>query len=224
MTNISNSHMPPREKMLTDGVDSLNTTELISILIDRGPNGKSAVTVADELLTFAGNNLQNLGQMHPVGMTLIPGIGLARATVLSAAMELGRRRSASERTYVRRISTSKHVFDIFTDRLSDLNHEEFWILLLKRSNDVLVELKISSGGLSGTVADPKIIFGKALALRASAMVLIHNHPSGNNTPSQSDITLTDNLKEAGKFLDLPILDHIIVAGNRYYSFADSGRL
>jgi DNA repair protein RadC len=87
-----------------------------------------------------------------------------------------------------------------------------------------VELKISSGGLSGTVADPKIIFGKALALRASAMVLVHNHPSGNNTPSQSDINLTQNLKEAGKFLDLPILDHIIVAGNRYYSFADSGRL
>jgi DNA repair protein RadC len=123
-----------------------------------------------------------------------------------------------------RVSTSKHVFDIFTDRLSDLTHEEFWVLLLKRSNDVLVELKISSGGLSGTVADPKIIFGKALALRASSMVLIHNHPSGNNTPSQSDINLTDNLKEAGKFLDLPILDHIIVAGNRYYSFADSGRL
>jgi len=216
--------MPPREKMLTDGVDSLNTTELISILIGNGPNGKMAVTVADELLTFAGNNLQNLGQMHPEGMTLIPGIGLARATVLSAAMELGRRRAASERTYVQRISTSKQVFDIFTDRLSDLTHEEFWVLLLKRSNDVLVELKISSGGLSGTVADPKIIFGKALALRASSMVLIHNHPSGNNTPSQSDINLTDNLKEAGKFLDLPILDHIIVAGNRYYSFADSGRL
>ena len=224
MTNISNSHTPPKEKMLTDGVDSLNTAELISILIGRGPNGKSAVKVAGELLSFAGDNLYNLGQMPPEGMTLIPGIGLARASVLSAAMELGRRRSASERSHVRRISTSKQVFDIFTDRLSDLNHEEFWVLLLKRSNDVLVELKISSGGLSGTVADPKIIFGKALVLRASAMVLVHNHPSGNNTPSQSDINLTQNLKEAGKFLDLPILDHIIVAGNRYYSFADSGRL
>lgn len=180
--------------------------------------------MADDLLTFTGNNSQNLGQMHPECMTVISGIGLARATVIYASIELGRRRDESERTFVMRVSTSKHVFDIFTDRLSDLTHEEFWVLLLKRSNDVLVKLKISSGGLSGTVADPKIIFLKSLALRASSMVLIHNHPSGNNIPSQSDINLTDNLKEAGKFLDLPILDHIIVAGNRYYSFADSGRL
>ncbi|MEZ7877504.1 MAG: JAB domain-containing protein, partial [Flavobacteriales bacterium] len=108
------------------------------------------------------------------------------------------------------------------DRLSDLPHEEFWILLLRRSNHVLAEIKISSGGLAGTVADPKIIFGRALALRAAAIVLIHNHPSGNPKPSTSDKSLTNNMREAGKFLDLPVLDHIIVAGKQYVSFADEG--
>ena len=103
-----------------------------------------------------------------------------------------------------------------------MGHEEFHVLLLKRSNDVLAELKISSGGLTGTVADPKIIFGKSLALGAAAIVLVHNHPSGNSKPSQSDINLTNNLVKAGKFLDLPVLDHIIIAGKSYISFTDSG--
>jgi DNA repair protein RadC len=120
------------------------------------------------------------------------------------------------------IVSSRDVFLRFVDRLSDLPHEEFWILLLRRSNHVLAEIKISSGGLAGTVADPKIIFGRALALRAAAIVLIHNHPSGNPKPSSSDKSLTNNMREAGKFLDLPVLDHIIVAGKQYVSFADEG--
>jgi DNA repair protein RadC len=137
-------------------------------------------------------------------------------------MEIGRRRMASMRPVTVQIVSSRDVFLRFVDRLSDLPHEEFWILLLRRSNHVLAEIKISSGGLAGTVADPKIIFGRALALRAAAIVLIHNHPSGNPKPSTSDKSLTNNMREAGKFLDLPVLDHIIVAGKQYVSFADEG--
>ena len=137
-------------------------------------------------------------------------------------MEIGRRRMASIRPKTIQIVSSRDVFLRFVDRLSDLRHEEFWILLLRRSNHVLAEIKISSGGLTGTVADPKIIFGRALALRAAAMVLIHNHPSGNPKPSSSDKSLTNNLRQAGNFLDLPVLDHIIVAGKQYVSFADEG--
>ena len=121
-----------------------------------------------------------------------------------------------------RITSSRTVFNRYVDRLSDLCHEEFHVLLLKRSNDVLAELKISNGGFSGTVADPKLIFANSLSLVAAAIVLIHNHPSGNTKPSQCDINLTKKLLEAGKFLDLPVLDHIIIVGKNFSSFSDSG--
>jgi DNA repair protein RadC len=119
---------------------------------------------------------------------------------------------------------SQDVFGRFQSRLSDLQHEEFWIMLLKRSNDVLAEVCISKGGLTGTVVDPKSVFGRALAMRAAAMVLVHNHPSGNPRPSASDRELTRSLCRAGLLLDLPILDHVIVAGDGYVSFADEGWL
>ena len=214
----------PRERMLLQGVKSLNDAELLAILIGNGPTGKTAHDVALDLLDLAGDDLFELGKLLPEGYASVNGIGRARASVLSAAMEIGRRRMSLERPKTTKIATSKDVYLKFVDRLSDLPHEEFWILLLRRSNHILAEIKISSGGLTGTVADPKIIFGRALALRAAAMVLIHNHPSGNPKPSHSDITLTNNLIEAGKFLDLPVLDHIIVAGRQYVSFADEGLL
>jgi len=116
------------------------------------------------------------------------------------------------------------VYNRLSSTLGDLMHEEFWVLYLKRSNEVIAQIRISSGGLTGTVANPKIIFSKALTLNAAAMILVHNHPSGNNRPSTSDINLTNNLRDAGKFLDLPILDHIIIAGKTYFSFADSVRI
>ena len=178
--------------------------------------------LADELLAMTNHDLQTLGKLSPEGYAQIPGIGRARATVLSAAMELGRRRTALNRITKSRISSSCDVYNRYVDRLSDLGHEEFHVLLLKRSNEVLAELKISIGGLTGTVADPKIIFSIALALDAAAMILIHNHPSGNPKPSTSDINLTNNLVKAGKFLDLPVLDHVIIAGKSFTSLSDSG--
>ena len=205
-----------------DGVSSLNDTELLAILIGSGLPGRSAETVASELLEMTDHDLQTLGKLTPEGYAQIQGIGKARSILISAAMEFGRRRPAMNRITRNRITSSRNVYNRYVDRLCDLGHEEFHVLLLKRSNDVLAELKISSGGLTGTVADPKIIFGKSLALGAAAIVLVHNHPSGNSKPSQSDINLTNNLVKAGKFLDLPVLDHIIIAGKSDSSFTDSG--
>ena len=214
--------LSPRDRMLIQGAGALKDSELLAILIGSGPTGKTAHDVAIDLLGLAGDNLHELGKLLPEGYASISGIGSARASILTAAMEIGRRRMASMRPVTVQIVSSRDVFLRFVDRLSDLPHEEFWILLLRRSNHVLAEIKISSGGLAGTVADPKIIFGRALALRAAAIVLIHNHPSGNPKPSTSDKSLTNNMREAGKFLDLPVLDHIIVAGKQYVSFADEG--
>ena len=214
--------LSPRDRMLIQGAGALKDSELVAILIGSGPSGKTAHDVAIDLLGLAGDNLHELGKLLPEGYASISGIGSARASILTAAMEIGRRRMASMRPVTIQIVSSRDVFLRFVDRLSDLPHEEFWILLLRRSNHVLAEIKISSGGLAGTVADPKIIFGRALALRAAAIVLIHNHPSGNPIPSSSDKSLTNNMREAGKFLDLPVLDHIIVAGKQYVSFADEG--
>ena len=214
--------LSPRDRMLIQGAGALKDSELVAILIGSGPSGKTAHDVAIDLLGLAGDNLHELGKLLPEGYASISGIGSARASILTAAMEIGRRRMASMRPVTVQIVSSRDVFLRFVDRLSDLPHEEFWILLLRRSNHVLAEIKISSGGLAGTVADPKIIFGRALALRAAAIVLIHNHPSGNPIPSSSDKSLTNNMREAGKFLDLPVLDHIIVAGKQYVSFADQG--
>ena len=214
--------LSPRDRMLIQGAGALKDSELLAILIGSGPSGKTAHDVAIDLLGLSGDNLHELGKLLPEGYASISGIGSARASILTAAMEIGRRRMASMRPVTVQIVSSRDVFLRFVDRLSDLPHEEFWILLLRRSNHVLAEIKISSGGLAGTVADPKIIFGRALALRAAAIVLIHNHPSGNPIPSTSDKSLTNNMREAGKFLDLPVLDHIIVAGKQYVSFADEG--
>ena len=208
--------------MLIQGADALKDSELLAILIGNGPSGKTAHDVAIDLLDLAGDNLYELGKLLPEGYASISGIGYVRASIITAAMKIGRRRMASMRPVTIQIVSSRDVFLRFVDRLSDLPHEEFWILLLRRSNHVLAEIKISSGGVSGTVADPKIIFGRALALRASAIVLIHNHPSGNPKPSSTDKSLTNNMREAGIFLDLPVLDHIIVAGKQYVSFADEG--
>lgn len=208
--------------MKMEGVSALNDTELFAILIGSGQRGRSAEMIAGDLLAMMDNDLQTLGKLTTEGFSQIPGIGKARASIISAAMELGRRRTAMKRILKNRISSSRDVYNRYVHRLSDLGHEEFHVLHLKRSNEVLAELKTSKGGLTGTVADPKIIFSKALALGAAALVLIHNHPSGNPKPSQSDINLTKNLVEAGKFLDLPVLDHIIIAGKSFSSFTDSG--
>lgn len=220
----------PRERLLAYGPASLSDDDLLSILLNSGMKGKPVRAIARELLTLCGGNLDELGRFPPTAFATIEGIGMVKAVSLSAAMELGRRRhayrtdSAHQDGFKQAIQCAQDVHLRFRERLADLGHEEFWMLALRRSNVVMSELMISKGGLSGTIADPKIIFGKALALRAAAIVVVHNHPSGNPRPSAADRRLTENLKRAGAVLDLPVLDHVIVAREQYFSFADDGAL
>jgi DNA repair protein RadC len=216
----------PREKMLLEGAQSLSNLELLSILIGSGVRGRPVHIVAQALLDAAQGDLSELSRMPPEGYALVDGIGTVKAVQIAAALELGRRRQVNSSLRQRKviIRSSKDVYDRFALKLADLAHEEFWLLLLRRSNAVMSEVMISRGGLTGTVADPKVIFSKALAMRAAGIVAIHNHPSGSSNPSRADRELTKNLQWAGKMLDCPLLDHLIVAGDDYFSFADAGEL
>ncbi len=214
----------PREKLLLKGTSSLSDAELIAILIGSGTPSLSAVDVAKKVLQSVENNLNGLARLSVKDLMKAKGIGEAKAIAIIAALELGRRRKELEPEQKPKITTSKDAFEMLKGDLMDLPHEEFWVLLLNRANRVYKKKRVSEGGVSGTVADPKIIFKMALEELASGVIVAHNHPSGNLTASQSDIDLTRKLKEAGKFLEIQLLDHLIIAGQKYYSFADEGLL
>jgi DNA repair protein RadC len=214
----------PREKLLLKGTAALSDAELIAILLGTGTASMSAVDVAKSMLQQAGNNLDDLARFTVKDLMKIKGIGEAKAIAIVSALELGRRRKDSGATDRPKIAVSKDAFDLLKGDLMDIPHEEFWVLLLNRANRVIKKHKISLGGVHGTVADPKIIFKTALEELASGIIVAHNHPSGNLTPSQQDIDLTRKLKEAGRLLEIQLLDHLIVAGKQYYSFADEGLL
>lgn len=214
----------PREKLLMKGRSTLSDAELLAILLGTGTKALSAVDLAKQILQQADQNLNNLARLSVKDLIKIKGIGEAKAISIVSALELGRRRKESVSPGRPRITNSIDVVEIMKQDLIDLNHEEFWIIILNRANYVLRKNKISSGGISGTVADPKLIFKSALDHSGSSIILVHNHPSGNLQPSQADITLTKTLKEAGKFLEIPVLDHIIVSDNSYFSFADEGMI
>lgn len=212
----------PREKMISKGISSLSDAELLAILISSGTRKKSAVDLGRELLGVVNNNLNSLGKLSVADLRKIHGIGPARAVIISAALELGRRRKLAEMPNVHQIKCSKDVADIFQPLLSDLVHEEFWVLFLNRSNRVIDRMKMSQGGISGTVTDVRIIMKKAVEYLASGIIVCHNHPSGNLNPSESDSKITNKIKEAGNLLDIQLLDHIIISEKDYYSFADNG--
>lgn len=210
----------PREKLSSKGRNALSDAELIAILIGSGSRNESAVELSKRILASVNNNLSELGKLTITDLIKFKGIGEAKAITIAAAMEIGRRRKESELNKKDKITTSKDAFEILQPLLADLVHEEFWMLLLNRSNQVIKKEHISKGGVAGTVVDAKIVFKSAIENLASGIVLCHNHPSGNLKPSAEDIKLTKNLKEAGKVLDIAILDHIIIADKNYYSFAD----
>ncbi|MBY0434460.1 MAG: DNA repair protein RadC [Cyclobacteriaceae bacterium] len=212
----------PREKFLLKGISALSDAELIAILIGSGTANLSAVDVSKKVLQHVGNNLHELARLSVKELMKVKGIGEAKAITIVAALELGRRRKDLDTNERPKITTSKDAFELIAGDLMDLPHEEFWVLLVNRAQRVIKKKRVSEGGVSGTVADPKIIFKMALEELASGVIVAHNHPSGNLTASQSDIDLTKRLKEAAKFLDLQLLDHLIVAGQKYYSFADEG--
>jgi DNA repair protein RadC len=214
----------PREKLLMKGKSALSDAELIGILIGSGTVSMSAVDLAKVILNDVNNNLNELAKLSVKDLQKFKGIGEAKAISIMSALELGRRRKESDLPKKLRITSSKDVYDIMAANLLDLPHEEFWVLLLNRANAVIKKVQISAGGVAGTVADPKIIFKTALENLSSGIILVHNHPSGNLMPSQADKELTKKMKEAGKLLDIPVLDHLIFADRTYYSFADEGIL
>lgn len=214
----------PREKLLLKGKAALTDAELIAILIGSGTVELSAVDLAKVILQKAANNLNELAKLTTKDLMKIKGIGEAKAITIISALELGRRRKESEIVRKPRITCSQDGYEQIRPYLLDLPHEEFWILLLNRANEVIRPVQISQGGVSGTVADPKIIFKVAVEHLASAIILTHNHPSGNLRPSEADKELTRRLSAAGKMLEIPVLDHIIFTDGGYLSFADEGLL
>lgn len=214
----------PREKLIQKGTANLSDAELLAILISSGTKEKSAVDLGRELLGIVNNNLNSLGKLTISDLKKLHGIGTARAVTIAAALELGRRRKLSEVPDVLQIKCSKDVADIFQPLLSDLAHEEFWILFLNRSNKVINRMRLSQGGISGTVTDVRIVMKKAIEYLASGIIVCHNHPSGNMNPSESDTKITGKIKDAGILMDIQLLDHLIISDKDYYSFADNGLL
>ena len=214
----------PREKLLLKGTSALSDAELIAILLGSGTANLSAVEVAKKVLAHVANNLDSLAKLSVKELMKTRGIGEAKAITIVAALELGRRRKEQSPDEKPKIEGSRTAVDLIKGDLMDLPHEEFWVMLLNRANRIIRKKRISEGGVSGTVADPKIIFKLAVDELASGIIVVHNHPSGNLKPSESDINLTRKIKEAGKVLEIALLDHLIIAHDRYFSFADEGLL
>lgn len=214
----------PREKMLHQGIENLSDTELIAILLRSGNPEETAVELAQRILNMAQNNLNELGKFTIHQLTQVKGVGEAKAITLLAALELGRRRKSVEAINREQITSSRNVMEIFQPLLADLPHEEFWVLLLSRANKVLDRVRVSQGGVTGTVTDVKLIIRAAVEKLASAIIVVHNHPSGNPKPSEKDIAITEKLKQAVDFFDIALLDHLIITDSKCYSFADEGTL
>jgi DNA repair protein RadC len=211
----------PRQKLIAKGPQFLTDSELIAVLLGSGTKDKSAVTVGKELLQSSGNNLDTLGRMSMKEIKKIKGVGEARSVVILAALELGRRRqsSSSEKKIIR---SSADIFDYIGPLLGDLNHEQFWVILLHKSLQIIESKMLFSGGYDAVIADVRMIMKYAIENNAVAMVVAHNHPSGNTSPSKADIDLTQNIIKACTFLNISLIDHIIVCGNNnFFSFADS---
>jgi len=212
----------PREKLSGQGRRALTDAELIAILIGSGNRVESAVELSKRILHHYDNDLNNLGKATIEELCKFRGIGEAKAISIIAALEVGRRRNETETKTPDIIDGSKAAYTILKRSLIDLNHEEFWILLIGQNCKLLGKELISKGGLTLTVADPKIIFGVALRYSATSIMLAHNHPSGSLKPSHEDISLTKKIAAAGNLLDIKVLDHLIITDASYYSFADEG--
>lgn len=212
----------PREKLLAKGKKSLTNAELLAIILGSGTPDESAVSLARRILQAHNNDLSAVAKLGAKELSKFKGIGPAKAVSVISTLELGRRMKAMPSTSKPKITTSSDSYNILSASMEDLNTEVFKIILLNRGNYVLKISQISEGGVAGTVVDPKVIFKEAIDHLASAVILSHNHPSGNLKPSQADIKITKKLVEAGNLLDIKVLDHLIISDQGYYSFADEG--
>ncbi|RZJ99899.1 MAG: DNA repair protein RadC [Flavobacterium sp.] len=211
----------PREKLMLKGKSVLSDAELIAILIGSGSRNESAVDLSKRILASV-ENLNALGKLSLQQLTTFKGIGDAKAIAIIAAMELGRRRRSEETVELTKITSSRAVFNIMQPIIGELPHEEFWVLYLNNSNKVIYKSQLSKGGITGTVVDIRLIFKTAFEYNATAIILSHNHPSGVLQASDADKQITRKLKDAGKNLDINVLDHIIITENGYLSFMDEG--
>lgn len=210
----------PREKLLAKGKNALSDAELIAILIGSGSRNETAVELSKRILSSVQNDLNKLGKLTLTDLIKFKGIGEAKAITIAAALELGRRRKETESEIQKPISSSLSAYNAMADVLNDLPHEEFWVLYLNRKNNIIKRSNISKGGLTQTVVDAKIIFKEAINTLATSIIIFHNHPSGALKPSEADIQLTKKLKQTGVIMDIPVVDHIIIGDNNYFSFAD----
>jgi DNA repair protein RadC len=214
----------PREKLMLKGKSALSDAELIAILIGSGSRNESAVALSKRILATVDNNLNSLGKLTIDQLIKFKGIGEAKAISIVAAMELARRRRSEETAEIKEVTSSKVVFEMMQPIIGELLHEEFWVLFLNNSRKVLSKSQMSKGGITGTVVDVRMVFKMAFEQNATTIILTHNHPSGKLEPSNEDLELTKKLKIAGQQLDIPVLDHIIVTENGYYSFKDNEKI
>ncbi|OIQ37953.1 MAG: hypothetical protein BM563_07265 [Bacteroidetes bacterium MedPE-SWsnd-G1] len=219
-----NEYDRPREKLIAKGKDVLSDTELVAILLGSGSKIESAVDLSKRVLSSVDNNLNALAKLEVNDFLKFNGIGEAKAVAIITALELGRRRRGEAARELYKISSSKSVYELMQPILGDLHHEEFWVLYLNNSNKILSKMQLSKGGITGTLVDSRLVFQKALELKATSIILSHNHPSGSLTPSNADRQLTQKIKMAGAALDIKVLDHLIITQNNYFSFADNNEL
>jgi DNA repair protein RadC len=213
----------PREKLMIHGAKCLSDVELLAIIIGSGNASETAVELSRRILHSVECNLDELGKLEI--STLIKnfnGIGNAKAITIAAALELGLRRKLSEPVEKPKILASKDVFEIFYQKMADIPHEEFWMLLLNRANKIIAQVRLTQGGTGQTVVEIPHVLKTAIDKLASGIIVCHNHPSGNIQPSEQDIKITQKLSAACKIVDIALLDHLIVGNNTYYSFADNG--
>lgn len=212
----------PREKLILKGKSQLSDSELIAILLNSGTKEKSAVELAKDILASANNDLIEFSKKNIHDLCKFKGIGEAKAVTLMAALELGRRRKESLASEKIKIISSFQSYQILKPNLEDLHTEEFFVLLLNRGNYLIKKLQLSSGGLSATIVDSRVLFKAAIDSLATGMILAHNHPSGSLEPSEQDLRLTKKIVEFGKLIQIDVLDHLILTDTNYFSFADNG--
>lgn len=214
----------PREKMLLKGRFSLSDAELIAIILGSGSREESAVALAKRILSTVDHNLHELGKISLSDLMKFKGIGEAKAISIAAALEIGRRRSITAPQTKPIITSSREAYEVIRATIDDMAHEEMWIILLNKGNKLIKRKKMSSGGATATIVDVKMILKAVIEAQAQSLILVHNHPSGSLAPSRADINITNKIKEAVKYFDLTLMDHIIVAEGGYYSFVDEGML